>query len=150
MSHPLTVLVFLFSLSTTLAEATGGTECFLEEDQIVTRAFTYGVASDTFTEDCAVSKASKGICFVSLCFLSHLPGYHGFNSYSINGGSRMVDGDRERQFVKVDKVTKKAVVSQAKERGLKYTSDSPSAALKVSKKGDLTWLGANGSFEKAK
>ncbi|KAF4685726.1 hypothetical protein FOZ63_003620, partial [Perkinsus olseni] len=62
----------------------------------------------------------------------------------------MVDGDRDRLFVKVDKVTKKAVVSQAKERGLKYTSDSPSAALKVSKKGDLTWLGANGSFEKAK
>ncbi|KAF4662263.1 hypothetical protein FOZ61_002594 [Perkinsus olseni] len=126
------------------------TECFLEEDRRVTRAFTYEVRrapdgySPTLTDYCDVDWKRGAIVFYPGCKLGHLPDSTSYHSYvQRSDEDRIVGDDRRRPFRRVDKVPKMTIKSDAKSRGLRYTSASPRATLDVSKKGKLTW-GKNG------
>ncbi|KAF4683969.1 hypothetical protein FOZ60_008379 [Perkinsus olseni] len=84
------------------------TECFLEENNAVTRAFTYEVTSNddgtwrTSTQDCKVQRTGQEIQFSSGCPLDHLSHSRRPSYYNKTGnGARVVEREYDRPFRKI-------------------------------------------------
>ncbi|KAF4687494.1 hypothetical protein FOZ60_003860 [Perkinsus olseni] len=131
------------------------TECFLEENKAVTRAFTYEVTSNddgtlrTSTQDCKVQRTGPEIQFPSGCPLDHLAHRRRPSSYNKTGnGARVLEREYDRPFRKVGRLAKSSIVSQNEAQGQTYTSDSPPASLEIKESGEMTWVQAAGPVTK--
>ncbi|KAF4661389.1 hypothetical protein FOL46_005748 [Perkinsus olseni] len=121
------------------------TECFLEENNAVTRAFTYEVTSNgdgtsrTSTQDCKVQRTGQKIQFPSGCPLDHLSHSRRPSYYNKTGnGARVLEREYDRPFRKVGRLAKSSVVSQNEAQGQTSTSDSPPASLEIKESGEMT------------
>lgn len=132
------------------------TECLLEENTVVTRAFTYEIVRGpdgklpTRTEYCDVEYDGNSINFLPGCNLKHLPDMRQY-PYENRGDIRVVGLDRARPFKYITRTPKSMIKLSAKAHfGLEYSSMEPLASLSVSKKGALTWVENYGPKEEAK
>ncbi|KAF4683325.1 hypothetical protein FOZ60_009339 [Perkinsus olseni] len=130
------------------------TECFLEENNAVTHAFTYEIISDddgtlhTSTQDCKVQRTGPEIQFPPGCPLDHLAHRRRRSSYETVSGGRVVERNYDRPFRKVEKLAKSSLESQIEAQGLTYRSDSPPASLEIKESGQMTWVQAAGPVTK--